>query len=66
MRIISRRRPALIAAVTVSQEDILSDVKEHGNFVGYTDFAAKAKVVAIIKDNQRAEELSDGELGRSG
>jgi len=31
--------------------------------VGYTDFAAKAKVVAIIKDNQRAEELSDGELG---
>ena len=45
------------------EEDILSDVKEHGNFVGYTDFAAKAKVVAIIKDNQRAEELSDGELG---
>lgn len=45
------------------EEDILSDVKEHGHFVGYTDFAAKAKVAAIIKDNQRVEELSDGELG---
>ena len=45
------------------EEDILADVKDHGHFVGYTDYTAQAKVLALIKDNQRVEELTDGELG---
>ena len=45
------------------KEDVLSDIKEKGRFVGYTDSEAKAKIVAIVKDNQRVDMLADGEMG---
>lgn len=34
------------------EEDVLADVADHGRFVGYTEMAAQAHIVAIIKDDQ--------------
>ena len=45
------------------EEDVLADVADHGRFVGYTEMAAQAHIVAIIKDDKRVDELHDGELG---
>lgn len=45
------------------KEDVLADIKEKGRFVGYTETEAEAKIVAIVKDNQRVDMLADGEMG---
>lgn len=45
------------------EEDVLSDIREKSVFVGYSALTAQAKVVAIIRDNQRVNELHDGQMG---
>ena len=45
------------------EEDVLADLGAPGKFVGYTETACEAKIVAIVKDNQRVDELHDGEMG---
>ncbi len=45
------------------KEDVLADIKEKGRFVGYTQTEIEAKIVALVKDNQRVDMLEDGEMG---
>lgn len=45
------------------KEDVLSDIKEKGTFVGYTQMQTEAKIVAIVKDNKRVDMIADGEQG---
>ena len=43
--------------------DVLPDGLKETKFVGYTDYECKATVLAIIKDNEVADTISDGESG---
>ena len=43
--------------------DVLPDGLKETKFVGYTDYECKANVLAIIKDNEVADTISDGESG---
>ncbi|MBC8584669.1 alanine--tRNA ligase [Youxingia wuxianensis] len=44
------------------EEDVLADIKDKGKFVGYKEVSAKAKVVAIVKDNVRVDQIGDGDF----
>ncbi|MBQ2420534.1 MAG: alanine--tRNA ligase, partial [Clostridia bacterium] len=43
--------------------DVLPEGLKETEFVGYTDYECKANVLAIIKDNEVADTISDGESG---
>ena len=43
--------------------DVLPEGLKETEFVGYTDYECKATVLAIIKDNEVADTISDGESG---
>ncbi|MEM1483283.1 alanine--tRNA ligase [Oscillospiraceae bacterium PP1C4] len=45
------------------EEDVLADLENKSKFVGYTNISVEAKVVALVKDNQRVNELMDGDMG---
>lgn len=43
--------------------DVLADLNAKSEFVGYEMLSCEAKVLAIVKDNQRVDSIADGELG---
>ncbi|WP_066459069.1 alanine--tRNA ligase [Anaerotruncus rubiinfantis] len=45
------------------EEDVLADLTGKEQFVGYGQTEAEAKVIALVKDNQRVDRLEDGDLG---
>lgn len=45
------------------EADVLADLGGKTQFVGYEADRCEAKVLAIVKDNQRVDSLGDGELG---
>ncbi len=45
------------------EADVLSDLQGKSGFVGYEKGQCEAKILAIVKDNQRADSISDGEMG---
>ena len=46
------------------QNEVLTNLKDASTFVGYTQMSAEGKVIAIIKDGQKVEQLAVGEEGQ--
>ena len=42
--------------------DVLSDIAQKSAFVGYGESTCQAKVLAIVKDNERVDTIADGDM----